>query len=420
MQPRRAYSEISLSNVAGQSFTISTRFSGEMLSHGPAEASAGLIALSSSAPSVFPTECYTLEYFVASAIGRAGTFETRGGGVIWNGTFPRLFDLGQGFLMSLHGEYVGGSLFLTAKLGNGIGASVLHTVDDTPLSGPYFGYWDQVSGTVLATAQLSIGYDDFSVDLGPESARLGNISTRANVGSGADAAIGGFIVTGTSPKRILIRGLRVQMLGALEDPTLEFYGQNGLALATNDNWKDTQQAEIEQTGLQPSRDLDAAIVMTVVPGAYTAILRGRANTTGHGLVETYDLTQAEGSKLGNFSTRGVVGVNDNVMIGGIIVQGDTLAHVLVRAMGPSLQAFGIDHSLADPMLELHDRNGALLASNDNWRSSQESEIVATGLAPGNIYESAIIAYLLPANHTAIVRGQNGTTGVALVELYHLD
>jgi hypothetical protein len=422
--PDYAYSVINLANVAGRDFTVSTRFTAAVTGHGPIlDASVGLIALSSNDPSVFPTECYTLEYFVASGTGRRGTLAPRGGGALWQGNgFATIFDVGQGLIMSLHGEYAGGTLFLTATISNGIGAIVFHGTDTSPPNGPYFGYWDRVSGSVTAFAQLTASYDDFAVTFTTASARFGNISTRMNVGSGDNAAIGGFIITGTSPKRILIRGVRPSVSGALpgvlEDPTLEFHGPNGAVLATNDNWKDTQQAEIEQTGLQPSNNLDSAIITTVAPGAYTAILRGKTNSTGLGLVETYDLTPAEESTLGNFSTRGVVGRDDDVMIGGVVVSGGTLAPVLVRALGPSLQNFGLD-SLADPMLELHDRNGALLASNDNWRSSQDSEIAATGLAPGSVYEPAIIAYLFPTNYTAIVRGKDNTTGVALVELYQL-
>lgn len=424
--PKYAYSEISLGNVPGRNFTVSTKFTADAFTHGPLlDASAGLIALSSSDPNVFPTQCYTLEYFVASGMGRQGTFTARGGGASWEGPwFSTLFDSGQGFTMSLHGEYADGTLFLTATLSNGIDSISFQGIDEAPLSGPYFGYWDRVSGTSLTYAQLSVAYDDFSVTFGPEPVRFGNVSTRMNVGSGDNAAIGGFIITGTSPKRILIRGVRPSVSGtlpgALEDPTLELYGSNGISLATNDNWKDTQQSEVEQTGLQPSNDLDSAIVATVAPGAYTAILRGKADTTGIGLVEIYDLTQDAGAKLGNLGTRGIVGVDDNVMIGGVIALGDTQGRMLVRALGPSLQIFGLDHSLVDPVLELHDRDGALLASNDNWRETQQIEIEATGLAPTNEAESAIVAELFPTSYTAIVRGKDNETGSALIEFYHLN
>jgi hypothetical protein len=201
---------------------------------------------------------------------------------------------------------------------------------------------------------------------------------------------------------------------------LELFAENGVSLATNDNWKDTQQSEIEMTGAQPANDLDSAMVATVAPGIYTAILRGKANARGIGLVEIYDLAPPSEPKLQNFSTRGFVGAESGVMIGGIIAVGDTRAPLLIRALGPSLQSSGVNHPLADPVLELHDRNGALLASNDNWRDTQQEEIAATGMAPSNDAESAILTDLLPTNYTAVVRGKNNTTGVALVEFYQLN
>jgi hypothetical protein len=418
--PIYAHSAINLDNVAGRNFTVSTKFSATAFTLGPIlDASVGMIALSG------PTSGYTLTYVVATGLGSPGTFRASGGTSSWQGPWDStLLDVGQGFTMSLHGEYVAATLFLTASLSNGIDTLTFHGTDPTPPSGSNFGYWDRVSGTSLRYAQLQAFYDDFSVTLGTEPVRFGNISTRMSVGSEDHAAIGGFIVTGTSPKRILIRGVRPSsvgtLLGALADPTLELFGQNGVSIATNDNWKDTQQSEIEQTGAQPANDLDSAIIATVAPGTYTAILRGKANTTGVGLIETYDLTPAPESKLGNFSTRGFVGVDNSVMIGGVIALGDTRAPLLVRALGPSLQSSDLAHSLADPILELHDRNGALLASNDNWRETQQAEIEATGLAPTDDAESAILTDLLPTNYTAIVRGKDNATGVALVEFYHLN
>ena len=421
--PKYAYYEVSLDNVAGRNFTVSTKFTAAAYTQGPIlDASVSLIALGSSDPPVYP-QYYSLEYVVASPL-RPGTITPQGGTSSWEGPWmSTLFDSGQGFTMSLHGEYVAGTLFLTATLSNGVDTLTFHGIDPTPQSGPYFGYSDSVSGTALRYAQLQVSYDDFSVTVAPESAQFGNLSTRINVGLADNVAIGGFVITGTSPKRILLRGVKPYGAGALpgglDDPTLELYGQNGISLATNDNWKDTQRSEIEQTGLQPSRDLDSAIVTTVAPGDYTAILRGKAGTTGLGLIEIYDLTQGDGPKLGNLSTRGVVGMGDNVMIGGVIVLGNMPARVLVRALGPSLQSFGLV-SLADPVLELHDSNGAMFASNDNWAATQRTEIEATGLAPTNAAESAIVMDLLPTNYTAIVRGKDNATGIAIVELYHLN
>ncbi len=146
-------------------------------------------------------------------------------------------------------------------------------------------------------------------------------------------------------------------------------------------------------------------------------MRGANNTTGVGLLEVYDLDSGIGPNLLNISTRGLVETNDKVMIGGVIVHGAQPQTVIARALGPSLEVM---NTLADPTLELHDQNGALIASNDNWRSDQESEIEATTLAPTNDNESAIVATLTPAPYTAIVQGANATSGVALVEIYALN
>ena len=134
------------------------------------------------------------------------------------------------------------------------------------------------------------------------------------------------------------------------------------------------------------------------------------------MFEVYDLDRTVNSKLANISTRGLVQTGNNVMIGGFIVVGPDSQKVIVRAMGPSLPLSG---ALANPTLELHDGNGALFAANDDWRSDQEAEIIATGIAPSNNLESAIVRTLAPGNYTAIVRGVNDTMGVALVEVYRI-
>ena len=226
-------------------------------------------------------------------------------------------------------------------------------------------------------------------------------------------------------RKIIIRGLGPSlgtgMDGLLPDPVLELY-QDNVLLARNDNWRDTQAAEIAATTIPPANDLESAIVRTLNPGAYSAVLRGRSETSGTGLVEVYDLGLAANSKLANISTRGFVGTADNAMIGGLIVSGDDgqTAKVIVRAIGPSLSDFGVSGALPDPALELRDGNGALIASNDNWRSDHEAEIIATNLPPSRDAESAIIRTLVAGNYTAIVRGINGATGVGLVEVYNLQ
>lgn len=252
-----------------------------------------------------------------------------------------------------------------------------------------------------------------------------NISTRANVQTGDNVAIGGFIINGTDAKKVIVRGLgpSLQNFGIqnpMPDPTLELHNQSSV-IASNDNWKDTQQTEIQNTGLAPSNDLESAIVATLQPGAYTVILRGKNDSTGIGLIEIYDLDPAANAELANISTRGLVGTGDNVMIGGIIVgpNNGNSRTVLVRALGPSLQPYGIQDFLADPALELHDAQGNLFALNDNWKDIQQTDIEATGLSPSNDAESAILVTLAPGAWTAIVRGVGGTNGVALIEVYHL-
>jgi hypothetical protein len=235
--------------------------------------------------------------------------------------------------------------------------------------------------------------------------------------------IGGFIVTGNQPKKIIVRaiGTSLPFLDRLANPTLELHGPSGL-IEANDNWNDSpnRQAIIDST-IPPSNDLESAIVATVPANnaQYTAIVRGVNNGTGIGVVEAYDLDNSVDSRLANISTRGFVQTGDNVLIAGTIVTGLTPQKVLLRAIAPSLPFAG---TLADPTMELRDENGVVLAANDNWRSSQEAEIIATTIPPTNDLESAIVATLLAngASYTAVVRGVNDTTGIAVVEVYALN
>ncbi len=266
------------------------------------------------------------------------------------------------------------------------------------------------------------------------TSQLLNISTRMRVLTGEQVLIAGFIITGTDPKKVIIRGMGPSLSGVgvtLSDPTLELH-QGSTTLATNDNWKindqtgQSQETDIRATTIPPSNDLESAILVTLSPGAYTAILAGKNGGTGVGLVEVYDLAQGANSKLANISTRGFVDTGDNVMIGGLIVGGGSgggTAKVIVRALGPSVPVAG---ALADPTLELHNANGTMIVTNDNWKindqtgQSQEADIRATTIPPPNDLESAIVATLPPDNYTAIVRGKNNTTGIGLVEAYNLQ
>ena len=249
---------------------------------------------------------------------------------------------------------------------------------------------------------------------------LANISTRLLVETGDNALIGGFIVTGTVAKPVLLRaiGPSLSLDGKLANPFMELYDGAGAVIASNDDWQtNANQQEIIDTTIPPTDPLESALLVTVDPGAYTAIVRGVNDTTGIALVEAYDLDRTTDARLANISTRGLVQMGDDVMIGGFIVLGSEDEDVIVRAIGPSLPVQG---KLADPILELYNSDGSLLASNDNWRDTQEGAIIATGVPPTDDAESAIVATLMPGAYTAIVRGVGNTTGVALVETYGLN
>lgn len=243
------------------------------------------------------------------------------------------------------------------------------------------------------------------------------------MGTGENVLIGGFIVTGTQPKQVVVRaiGPSLPLTGALADPILELHDSTGATIATNDNWMNASNKQaIIDAGFAPSDDNESAILQTLDPGVYTTIVRGVGGTTGAALVEVYDVDLTVDSKLANISTRGLVQTGDDVLIGGLIVLGDTDTDVIVRAIGPTLSDDGVGNALEDPVLELRDKDGVLITSNDNWKDSQQTEIEATGLAPTNDNESAILATLSPDSYTAIVRGSNDTIGVALVEVYNLS
>ncbi len=255
---------------------------------------------------------------------------------------------------------------------------------------------------------------------------LANISGRLPVGTGDNALFAGFIVSGYQPKRVIIRaiGPSLGIAGSLADPTLELRDSNGVLLQANDNWKDSpnKQAIIDTT-IAPTNDLESAIVATLPAGpgtGYTAIVRGANNATGIGVVEVYDLDRSLDSTLVNISNRGFVQTGDNALFAGNIVVGQASQKVIIRAIGPSLLIRG-GTVMADPTLELHDANGGLLESNDNWVDSPNKQaIIDSTIPPSNNLESAIVRTLPPANYTAIVRGANNTTGIAVVEVYALN
>ncbi|MFL6541553.1 MAG: matrixin family metalloprotease [Chthoniobacterales bacterium] len=255
---------------------------------------------------------------------------------------------------------------------------------------------------------------------------VANISTRVQVGTDAHVMIGGFIVQNAS-KPVLVRALGPSLTasgvaGVLPDPVLELHDGNGANIATNNDWKDdpAQAQQISATGIAPPDDRESAIYATLTPGNYTAIVSGHNGTSGVGLVEVYDFAQSTG-KLANISTRAVVGTDENVLIGGFIVTGPQWVRTLVRGIGPSLRS-SIPDALGDPTLELHDANGGVIASNDDWQDTDTSTqliIENTGIPPKDPKESAIYTSLQPGKFTAVVRGKNNSTGVGLVEVYDL-
>src|ERR1043166_777318 len=258
------------------------------------------------------------------------------------------------------------------------------------------------------------------------AARPINISTRLFVQTGDNVGIGGFIVTGSAPKQVLLRAIGPSLIpsgiaNALADPVLELHGPPGFTTIVNDNWRDNQESEIIATGAAPGNDFASAIVATLPPGTYTAIVAGKNSTTGVALVEAYDLGTSATSKLANISTRAFCGTGSDIIIAGFIL-GNTGGssgsdRIVVRGLGPSLGEAGVPNALADPTLELRDSNGILLMSNNDWQDnpSQAAEIIAAGLAPTNELEAAIAVTLPPGIYTALLAGLNDGTGVGLVE-----
>ena len=315
---------------------------------------------------------------------------------------------------------------------------------DCPQANPYvqnaFACTGQFSD-IAASSPEGINLDVIGYDL--KQVMLGNISTRSFVQTGDNVMIGGFIIQGSGPKTVIIRAIGPELtpLGvpnALADPTLELHDSAGALIASNNNWQTTviggiitsnQVSAIQTSGHAPTEPSESAIIATLQPGNYTAIVHGVNNTVGVALVEVYDLSADFTSVLGNISTRSFVQTGDNVMIGGFIVEGSGSKTVIVRAIGPELTPYGVPNALADPTLELYNSAGTLIASNNNWQttviggiitSSQVSAIQNSGHVPTEPSESAIIATLQPGNYTAIVRGVNNTVGVALVEVYDLQ
>src|SRR4051794_29001853 len=281
--------------------------------------------------------------------------------------------------------------------------------------------------TASSVLCCALAHAENNLDAGGASGRLQNLSARAQVRTGDNVLIAGVIIGGSEPKQVLFRAIGASLStngtpfpGRLADPVLSLY-QEGSAtpIATNDNWKDTQQAEITATGRQPGSDLDSAILMTLQPGNYTTILRGKNGGTGIALIEAYE-TDAGNPRLMNVSARGPDETGDNVMIGGFIVAPTATTGdfpFMVRAIGPSLAQYGIANPVQDPMVQLFDANGVVIASNDDWRDGPFEDIQRSGLAPKDDRESVILGAVAPGAYTAIMRGKNQASGTGLIEIY---
>jgi hypothetical protein len=245
------------------------------------------------------------------------------------------------------------------------------------------------------------------------------------VQTGDRFGIGGFIITGSGPKHVLIRAIgpsltRYDIVNVLADPVLELHGPGSFATMTNDNWRDTQETQIAATGIPPTNDFESAIDATLTPGAYTALVKGKNNTTGVALIEVYDLNQDASSRLANLSTRAFVSTGNDIVIAGFFLSdGNGDDRVIVRGIGPSLSGFGLSSVLANPTLELRNSNGSLVLTNNDWQDNpaQAAELTAAGLAPTNSLEAAIAATLPPDLYTALLAGLNTGTGIGVVEIY---
>jgi cyclophilin family peptidyl-prolyl cis-trans isomerase len=297
-----------------------------------------------------------------------------------------------------------------------------------------------VAASAVGTAHVTVTAHDldggtvsqmFTVNVIAAPGRLVNLSTRMQVGTGDNALIAGFIMQGSASKRLLVRGIGPSLTAfgiqnAVANPILELHDSTGLTLETNDNWRDAaNQRDVSDVGLAPTAAAESAILKTVPSSgsgvAYTAVLRGANNTTGVGVVEVYDLDSGPGSTLLNISTRGQVGVDPNALIGGFTLGGLESKQILVRATGPSLTQFGVPNALSDPTLDLVNAQGTTIVSNDNWMDSpQKAQIQASGLAPTDLKESAVLQTLAPGAYTAVVHGVSNGTGVGTVQIYQLN
>lgn len=342
---------------------------------------------------------------------------------VWN------YDMGQSilspFCSSIHEDAPLNYIIDYALVGlQGVTASArLLGLDAAGKQIFYYEYPTHLCDTAYNTLPIHLESTAFPA-VGPQAL---NLSTRGIVGSGTNALVGGFIVTGSESKAVVLRALGPSLgaagvSGALADPVITLYNASGTAIATNDNWETGQHApQIAAEGLAPSASAESAIRETLAPASYTAVVTGKNETSGVALVEIYDLSPSSNSKLANISTRGNIGTGDEVLISGFILGEVQSTTVVLRVLGPTLASFGIAHPLGDPILTVYNSYGTILASNDNWQDDPyATDVEQNGLAPANDTEAAIVLHLPAGAYTTLAFGANGSSGVGLVEVFNLQ
>ncbi|MEY2548437.1 MAG: hypothetical protein QOD64_1019, partial [Verrucomicrobiota bacterium] len=327
-----------------------------------------------------------------------------------------------------------GRLFYMDDLNSGVIRELRIGNEERPFGLFLKAFGRDANGEIYALASSNLGPSGTTGQVlkivpAPASPAFVNLATRMRVQTGDNVLIGGFILIGSTPKKVILRAIGPSLTvngqplpGRLDNPTLTLFDGGGNPLFTNDDWMNSSQKQaIIDSTIPPADPRESAIVSTLQPGNYTAIMSGSGTATGIGVLELYDLETSAPANPANIATRGFVESGDNVMIGGFIVGGSQNRTVFVRAIGPSLTPVGVPNALPDPVLELRDASGTILGLNDNWRSDQENQIIATGIPPSDNRESAMVsAPLAPGNYTAVVHGKGTDSGVALVEIYQLQ
>lgn len=277
-------------------------------------------------------------------------------------------------------------------------------------------------GNLLAMVAASyfVSASPFEATAATPANVVGTLSTQAHVGTGGNVLMSGIIISGSGSKQVLVRGLggSLPVAGALVDPVIELRDPTGETIASNDNWKDAQQAAIEQTGYAPTRDAESAVLVTLAPGNYTVSLHGKNSGIGVGKVDIIDVDSTTSARFDNLSSRAVAAAGDHVLVGAFVINGPQSRKVIVRGIGPSLAVY-LAGAMRNPTLRLRDSGGNLLVFNDNWEDTQRAAIIDSTVPPSHTRESAIVAALAPGSYTAELIGTCRGGGVALVEVYDL-